>query len=116
MNFIDIRLDVRVYYRLSPKETYKLMKHDTHSIATAAQSGEGSVTFSTDMTVPDIFGSYSSIRVSVGISVPANTAAIRTTEDLAQILDSYSDIVAEYAIGTINKAFTGTGKPAPFGK
>lgn len=107
---------VRLYSRLSPKEPYTLMTHETTELGPTRSAENGSVSFSTDVTVPEIFGAYSSIRVSVGVTVPADTAHLRTVKDLETVLEPYSDMVAEYVAGTIDKAFTSLGKPSPFTK
>ena len=106
---------VAAYQKLSPRQEAtcihkesKLIKHimsDTPLNTVKIQIGA---------TIPGVFGQYSSLNVSVGMDVPADTVGIDSQGKLNEFLTPYQNAVAEHVKEVLNDTCENLGREKPF--
>lgn len=113
MNGQAVILTITSSFRRNSKHPWKVLVFKTKELDFIMTQSTGQISLGTEMLYPNIIGDYSSLRVTVGIVVPADTAGIDYVKFKAAA-DPYKDIISQYMMETINESCTLVGKAAPF--
>jgi hypothetical protein len=71
----------------------------------------GQITFMTGMTLPEVYGTFSSHQVQIGLTVPATEEEV---ENFEKTLEPYLDRAMIYSRRVLNAVLVSLGKPEKF--
>lgn len=115
MHCRPVTLSARVTVKTSPRAKPRELQNTQEIIKTKMTKSDNQITVNCGFTYPGILGDFSSMHVSVSMTIPADTAKIKTAEDMRTVVDPYNELVGTYVTNTLSKACVQLGKPDPFG-
>lgn len=93
------------YSKLEPIHTEKII------LMSCKQQKPATVTFSNSMTIPGVYGDYSSHNVGITLSIPTTEEEL---DNFESVCDDYLQRSHVYIRNVINNICVAQGKPAPF--
>ena len=76
-----------------------------------AKEDTGKITFATGMKLPQVYGTYSSHEVSIGLTIPATREEV---DNFEEVVEGYLERAMVYQRRVLNAVLTSLGKDEVF--
>ncbi len=109
MNIGTVVVTINVTRKTSPRAEPEVMLNRTFNQEKIVTKSDGQIQFGVTATIPGVFGAYSSMGVSVSMTIPADTVGILSKEDLKKTLGEREDAVVGYMQSSVNEVCVSAG-------
>jgi hypothetical protein len=109
---IPVEVTVSIFGNLRYSDEHVEILLTTHILEYRTMSDEsGEISFNTGMTLPEVYGKYSSHSVHIGLKMPASKEELDSFENT---LEPYLDRAMVYSRKVINQVLVSLEKPEKF--